>query len=135
MAKNLPAMQETRIQFLSQEEPLEKGMATHFSVLTWRIPWTEEPGRYSLWGCKELDTTEQLHFLSFFLSLSSLGHSCSCTKLYSQPGCLHLEVSLLTVLNRGIPQMPMPGPPYQGKRSSFKTLSSTLIQYSGLFHS
>ena len=42
-AKNLPAMQETQIQFLGQGEPL--GMATHSSILAWRIPWTEEPGR------------------------------------------------------------------------------------------
>ena len=41
--KNLPAMQETRVWFLGQEDPLEKGMATHSSVLAWRIPWTEEP--------------------------------------------------------------------------------------------
>ena len=43
--KNLPAMQETRVLSLGQEDPLEKGMATHSSILTWRIPWTEEPGR------------------------------------------------------------------------------------------
>ena len=42
--KNLPAMQETQIQSLGWEDPLEKGMATHFSILDWRIPWTEEPG-------------------------------------------------------------------------------------------
>ena len=42
--KTLPAMQETRVQSLGQEDSLEKGMATHFSVLAWRIPWTEEPG-------------------------------------------------------------------------------------------
>ena len=42
--KNLPAMQETWVQFLGQEDPLEK-MATHFSILAWRIPWTEETGR------------------------------------------------------------------------------------------
>ena len=42
--KNLPAMQETQIQCLDQEDPLEKGMATHPSTLPWRIPWTEEPG-------------------------------------------------------------------------------------------
>ena len=36
------------------------GMVTHSSILAWRIPWTEEPGEYSPWGCKELDTTEQL---------------------------------------------------------------------------
>ena len=42
--KNLPAMQETHIQCLGREDPLEKGMATHSSILAWRIPWTEEPG-------------------------------------------------------------------------------------------
>ena len=45
--KYLPAMQEIGVQSLNQEDPLEKGMATHSSVLTWRIPWTEEPGGYS----------------------------------------------------------------------------------------
>ena len=44
MIKNLPAMQETRVQSLGQEDPLEKGMATHSSNLTWKIPWTEELG-------------------------------------------------------------------------------------------
>ena len=44
MVKNLPAMQETQIQSLGQENPLEMGMATHSSILAWRIPWTEEPG-------------------------------------------------------------------------------------------
>ena len=44
MVKNLPAMQETRVQSSGQEDPLEKGMATHFSILAWRIPWTEVPG-------------------------------------------------------------------------------------------
>ena len=45
MVKNLPAMKETWVQFLGWEDPLEKGMATHSSILAWRIPWTEEPGR------------------------------------------------------------------------------------------
>ena len=45
MVKNQPAMQETWVLSLSQEDLLEKGMATHFSILAWRIPWTEEPGR------------------------------------------------------------------------------------------
>ena len=44
MMKNLPAMWEIQVQLLSQEDPLEKGMATHSSILAWRIPWTEEPG-------------------------------------------------------------------------------------------
>ena len=44
MVKNLPAMQETRVQSLDWEDPLEKGMATHSSILAWRIPWIETPG-------------------------------------------------------------------------------------------
>ena len=44
VVKNLPAMQKAWVQSLSWEDPLEKGMATHFSILAWRIPWTEEPG-------------------------------------------------------------------------------------------
>ena len=43
MIENWPTMQETRVQFLGQEDPLEKRMATHSSMLAWRIPWTEEP--------------------------------------------------------------------------------------------
>ena len=42
--KNLPSMWETQVQSLGQEDPLEEGMATHSSILAWRIPWTEEPG-------------------------------------------------------------------------------------------
>ena len=44
MVKNLPAMQETWVQSLDREDPLEKEMATHFSILAWEIPWIEEPG-------------------------------------------------------------------------------------------
>ena len=44
MVKNSPAMQETQVQSLGWEDPLEKGIATHSSILVWRIPWTEEPG-------------------------------------------------------------------------------------------
>ena len=45
LVKNLPAMEETQVQFLDWEDPLEKEMATHSIVLVWRVPWTEEPGR------------------------------------------------------------------------------------------
>ena len=56
-------VQKTWVQSLSQEDPLEKEVATHPSILAWRIPWREEPGRlYSPWGRKESDTTERLHF-------------------------------------------------------------------------
>ena len=44
--KNLPAMQETRVWSLGREDPLKNGMATHSSILAWRIPWTEEPGGF-----------------------------------------------------------------------------------------
>ena len=57
--ENLSLMQETQVQSLDQEDPLEEDMAIHSHILAWRIPWTEEPGGlYSPWGCKELDTTE-----------------------------------------------------------------------------
>ena len=55
--KNLPAMQETQVPFLGQEDPLEKGMPTHSSTCAWRIPRTEEPGGYSPWDRKESATT------------------------------------------------------------------------------
>ena len=58
MVKNLPAMQDTPVQSLGQEDPLEKGMATHSSILTRRTPWTKEPGRLQPQGCKESDKTE-----------------------------------------------------------------------------
>ena len=56
MINNLPARQETQVQSLGQEDPLEKEMATHSSVLAWEIPGTEEPGRLQSMGSQELDT-------------------------------------------------------------------------------
>ena len=50
MVKNLPVIQETRVQSLDWEDPLEKGMATYSSILAWEIPWTEEPGRLQFMG-------------------------------------------------------------------------------------
>ena len=61
VVKNPPAMQETQETLVwspGQEDPLEEGIATHSSFLAWRIPWTEEPGRYGPWSCTESDTTE-----------------------------------------------------------------------------
>ena len=55
--KNLPAVHETWVEFLGWEDPLEKEMATHFSILTWRIPRTEEPGRIQSMGSQESDMT------------------------------------------------------------------------------
>ena len=58
--KNPPAMQENQVQSLGREEPLEKEMATHCSILTWRIQGQKSLVGYSPWGCKELDTTKRL---------------------------------------------------------------------------
>ena len=58
--KNLPAVQETWVQSLGQEDPLEKEMTTRSRILAWRIPWTEEPGRLQSMGRKESDMTEGL---------------------------------------------------------------------------
>ena len=65
-SKELPAMQDTWVQSLGWEDPLEEEVATYFSIFAWRIPWTEEPASYSLWGHKESGKTEWL----------SLTHSC-----------------------------------------------------------
>ena len=65
--KNPPAVQETWVRSLGLENPLEKGLAIHSSILALRIPWTEEPGRLQSWSRKESYGTEQL-------SLSHLHH-------------------------------------------------------------
>ena len=105
MAKNLPAVQETRVQSLHWEDPLEKGMATHSSILAWRIPWTEEPGRlYSPWARSDSDKTEQLS------SCWRAGLCCECcrwgvNKIESdrgglmEMGCLVWEKDISHVLN------------------------------------
>ena len=72
MVKNLPAVQET-VQPLGQEDPLEKEMATHYSILAWRIPWTEEPAGLQPIGGKESEMTKRLtlslHFCSMITSV------------------------------------------------------------------
>ena len=60
--KRLPATWETWVRSLGREDPLEKEMATHSSILAWRIPWTEELGGLQSMGHKESGTTERLHF-------------------------------------------------------------------------
>ena len=57
LVKNLPAVQETWVRFLGREDPLEKEIATHSSILAWRIPWTEKPDRLQSMGLQESDTT------------------------------------------------------------------------------
>ena len=52
--KNLPAMQDIQVRFLGEEDPLKKEMATHSSILAWRIPWTEDPGRLQSMGSQRV---------------------------------------------------------------------------------
>ena len=67
--KSMCARQETRVQSLGQENLLEKEMATHSSILFWKIPQTEQPMGYSPWGLKELDVTERLKHMHIFMGL------------------------------------------------------------------
>ena len=60
LVKNPSVMQETQVRYLGWEDLLEKGQATHSSILAWRIPWTEEPSRLQSMGSQELDTTERV---------------------------------------------------------------------------
>ena len=62
-------MQETQVQSLGQDDPLEKGMATHSSFVAWRIPWTGEPGELLSIGSKESDVTERLKLFHFLFQM------------------------------------------------------------------
>ena len=67
MVKRLPTMHETRVQSLGQEDLLEKEMATHSSILAWKVPWMEEPGRLQSMGSQRVGN-DRVTSLSFFLS-------------------------------------------------------------------
>ena len=69
----LPAMWETQVQFMGQEDPLEKEMATHSSTLAWKITWMEKPHKlYSPWGRTEADMTERFHFHFMIMVVNNL---------------------------------------------------------------
>ena len=81
--KRLPAIWETWVRSLGQEDPLEKETATHSSILAWRIPWTGEVGGLQFTGSKESDTTELLHLTSLHriktsYTVGSLNWTVSC---------------------------------------------------------
>ena len=59
MVKSLPTKKETWVRYLGREDPLEKEMATYSNILTWKIPWTEEPGRLQPMGSQKVDITER----------------------------------------------------------------------------
>ena len=85
--QSLPAVQETQVRFLGGEGPVEKEMATHVSILAWRVPWTEEPGRQRSMGSQESDTAERQ---------SAHTHGCAGSSLLGL-GCGGRGCSLVTV--------------------------------------
>ena len=81
MVKNLPAMQEIRVQSLGGTDSLEKGMATHSSILAWKIPWTKEPGRLQSLGLQRVRHNWVTHTFWCLFSNSSLTRSSFLLKL------------------------------------------------------
>ena len=78
--KNLPAVQETQVQSLGQEDPQEEGVAAHSSILPWRIPM--DRGAWGPWGCKQSDTTERLS--TAHVSMSGFVPSCWAVVLHGE---------------------------------------------------
>ena len=110
MVKNLPTVQQTRVWSLGQEDPLEKGMATHCNILAWRIPWTEEPGGLQSMGSQRVghdwvtftlkipywlisSMILTLGYLSLVLSLDTCCKTQLCPRLF----CSALPFSYLPV--------------------------------------
>ena len=101
MVKNLPAIQETQVHSLGREDPLEEEMATHYSILAWRIPWTEEPdGLQSMRS--QRDMTEQLTLSLSLFRVPNTAHRNNPKPLYfasvySSPVSLNLLLSVARV--------------------------------------
>ena len=104
-------MWETQVRSLGQEDPLEKGMATHTRILAWRIPWTERSlADYRPWGCKYLDTTEHLTlsqtYIYLYLYIYIYIHTHTYIYIYlwvcvlSHFGCVWLLVTVWTVAHQ-----------------------------------
>ena len=77
--QNPPAIRETQVRSVGGEDPLEKETATHSSILSWKIPWTEELAGCSPWGRKEADTTEQVHHHHSSFSWHEVNKSKPCS--------------------------------------------------------
>ena len=96
MIKNLPAMQETWVQSLGQEDPLEKEMATHSSTLAWRIPWTEKPGRLQSTGSQSRTRLSDFTF-TLFSVIPSLITAAGCDFWARELGVSQLGAVLYTL--------------------------------------
>ena len=94
MVKNLPAMEETRVQSLGQEDPLEKGIATHSSILAWRIPWTEEPGTVHsvAKNCTRLSSFHLLRTVAWEIAFEDV--EAPASKCFLARGSMHLGIHL-----------------------------------------
>ena len=120
MVKNLSAMQETHIWSLGQEDPLEKGMATHSSILAWKVPWTEEPGRLQSIGSQRVrhDWATNTNFIighriqtslfqcknnSFSFEFSSV-QSLSHVRLFVTPWTTARQASLSITNSQSLPK-------------------------------
>ena len=82
MLQNLPATQETQLRSLGQEDPLEKGMSTHSSILAWRTPFTEDPAGLQSMGLQKLDMTEQLTHTHTHTYTHTLREAIWCNSLF-----------------------------------------------------
>ena len=115
-------MQETRVRFLGQEDPLEKEMATRSRILAWRIPWTLKPGRLQYMGGKESDRTERLTHVSIHSTDSHVSRIvCINLKGSEAIGLCHgtyLSSSLFLSLIRSRIWPPQPTAPYRRVISS-----------------
>ena len=75
MVKNLPVLQQTQVQSLAEEDPLEKEMATHSRILAWKIPWRENPSGATVHGVTESDMTEETEHTQDYMSIESVRSS------------------------------------------------------------
>ena len=96
IVRNLPAMQETQVWSLGWEDPLEKGMATHCSILAWRIPWTEEPGGLQSMGWQRIQHNWATNTFTFILcTLFSLSPAPCPICLHHSQSIVRLQVGLI----------------------------------------
>ena len=94
-------MQETWVQFLGQEDPLEKEMVIHSSILAWKIPWTEEPSRLQSMGSQESDMTSQLNHHHWSWNSNTLATWCEELTPWKRPWCWEILKAGGEVDNRG----------------------------------
>ena len=115
--KRLPTLREAPVQSLGQEDPLEKEMATHSSTLAWKIPWTEDGTLvgYSLWGRKELDMTERLHF-HFSFTFSYLIYTSVVSDSERPHGLHHAPPSLEFSRQEHWSGLPFPSPLHESDK-------------------